>query len=159
MFKYDHQCAKMVIVLKKNRWEGGTAYLYGPDGRTLLEVPCRGKADGQRAKKATNPERRSIYKYGDTPCGDYEPTTCVRLPEEYEGKLGKYWFALNGEFGDAYVARFLGHRTGLGGHGGKGEELRATYGCIRFKDSDMERIAHVCKNQTFRVTIMEIDDD
>lgn len=143
------------VFLPRDRTRPGYLHLFDSDGERLLaEVPCRGKADNQQAAKNGNPTRNPTRPYGDTPAGVYMPSRVTRYDPPHK-TFGKYAILLEGEAGDALKARENG-RSGLAIHGGRGDgRLIATYGCIRVRDSDMQRLVDAIGD---RQVIVEVVD-
>lgn len=144
---------RILILLPRDRTRPGVLHLFGADGAQLEAVPCRGKADGARAAKEGNPSRSSIRRYGDTPTGRYKRTRPTSTGDAAT-KLGPTWIPLEGAEGDALIAKH--DRTGLGIHAGRGNELIATYGCIRVGQNDFDDLVAAIGEDDVDVTIEEL---
>lgn len=143
------------VSLPVNRWNEGRLRLYSAGGELLLDVPARGKADDSAAALSGNPSRDPTRPYGDTPAGSYAPVSVMRRKEITPG-IGAAWIPMEGATGDALKARMNGRR-GLGIHGGRGDqELVATKGCIRLRDSDFARLADIMAGGVAALEVMDI---
>lgn len=132
----------LLIALPKDREIAGWGHLFDADGKIAHSFPARGKADSQKASAKGNQDRFTRHPFGDTPSGRYAVTRIVAVGDPELAKttrLGSHWIPLTGSDGDAFNAWRLG-RTGLGIHGGRGEDLVVTYGCVRVRDSDMTKL-------------------
>jgi len=97
---------------------------------------------GRGSSTPTNPGAKSVFRTdGNTPTGDYSGTvesTAKRNKRSY-GPSGAV--RLKALAGDALLAKFLG-RDGLlihgGDMGGRFGGYRATHGCLRLSNSDMQ---------------------
>lgn len=117
----------------------------------LPQIPCIGKADNARAADKGNPYRDPIRPFGDTPFGLYKPAPILRL-EPTHARMGSYFLPLDGTAGEALKAASNG-RNGLGIHGGRGDRLVPTYGCIRLRDRDMAALAEAVGDCPVEVAI------
>lgn len=148
------------VYLPKDRNDAGWLNLAGPDGALrLYNIPCRGKADNERAAREGNPSRDPTRPYGDTPSGTYDPERIVQFDPPHH-RLGRWFLPLRGAgggaSGDALLADERG-RTGLGIHAGRGDgRLITTYGCLRLHDRDMAEIAAIVGAELVTVTIEDI---
>lgn len=162
----------MLIRLPDDRTQAGQLQLRDRGGRLVFFCPCLGRSAGifdavtgtaarLRAAATTNVPaskpagtvRRDRLAYrGDTPLGDYAPTFVTTLARPITG-IGNLWVGLDPVAGEALAAEQAGRR-GLGIHGGRGETLRPTHGCIRLKDSDMEGLAAAAGRNRFVVSIV-----
>lgn len=142
------------VFLPRDRAKSGYLHLFEGDGECVIyDVPCRGKADNQRAAANGNAARDPTLPYGDTPSGRYLPARVIRYNPRHP-TFGPYAILLEGESGDALKAKRNG-RTGLAIHGGRGDDLLvATYGCIRVHDSEMGRLAHVIGDREVVVEVI-----
>ncbi len=152
---------KLVIRLPKNRWKPGTASLevtspliWGIPGPTFtLAGPFEvyGKADNSTAIRNRNPTRDPRYPFGDTPLGGYQ---AYFVPT---GRGTKYCVKKYGPSGALVLEPMSGNarkaaengRLGLMIHGGDlsaAGKLRATNGCIRISNEDMEALQVALKN-------------
>lgn len=145
---------RILILLPRDRTRPGVLHLFGADGAQLEAVPCRGKADGARAAKEGNTAREPLKPYGDTPTGKYKRTRPTPTGDKAP-KLGPIWIPLVGIEGDAVLAK-AGGRTGLGIHAGRGNELIATYGCIRVGQNDFDDLVAAIGEDDVDVTIEEL---
>ncbi|WP_316978033.1 L,D-transpeptidase [Shumkonia mesophila] len=145
----------LFVNLPRNRWMPGTAHLFGPDGKPVLDnMPCRGKADNKRAAEALNPTRDPARPWGDTPTGTYAPALVTRFDPPHR-TFGRYAILLEGVSGQALAAKVNG-RTDLAAHGGRGNDnLMATYGCLRLHDRDMEAVAEAVGDDLVTTEIHE----
>lgn len=152
---------KIYVALPVNRIEPGRLYLVDGAGRFLFEAACRGKADGARASSEGNPNRYTVYPYGDFPSGTYYPTNVVTLDPPHS-RIGNAWIPLNGYDGDARDAASNG-RTGLGIHatpdddGDRGEQtLIATYGCLRVLDEEFAELCNILGDNKVLISVIDI---
>jgi len=145
---------KLLVLLPKDRTLTGMLHSIQEDGQIAFSAPCRGKADNGRAVKENNPERKPVLPYGDTPSGRYKMTSPI--PLQSNPRLGRWFIPMKGMTGDAAAAANYG-RTGLGIHAGRGDdELIATYGCVRLRDSDMDKLAALLGKTKFTIEVMDI---
>lgn len=94
---------------------------------------------------------------GNTPVGKYALTHITRLAKAITG-IGTLWCPLDpSDFYDTQARRAeIAGRTGLGIHGGRGNELlKSTHGCIRVKDRDMEDFYRIAGKMRFTIIIGE----
>ena len=141
------------VFLPFNRWKPGTIEVREGDGTLLFVALARGKADGKAAAAAGNPKRDPARTNGDTPTGRYAPTAVFRFDPPHE-TLNRAWIPIEGETGQALAAKQNG-RTGLGIHAGRGEELMATYGCLRMRQSDFDEMEALIGTRPVIVTVQE----
>ena len=145
---------ELLIELPEYRFNEGVFTLVGPRGEAVLGGPCLGRADGLRAKEANNSPRWADKPYGDTPTGIYQLRRIVHFNPPH-ARLGAAWLPLEGQFGQALFACTKGGRSGLGVHGGRGEKLVPTYGCIRMRDSDFAAFSQLVATALVRTVIVE----
>jgi hypothetical protein len=139
--------------------ETGSLVLF--DGEPIFTCPVRGKADSQRAKNRDNRYRDPKLPWGDTPAGLYKPAEWVSFVQPHKS-FGTGFLPLVGASGDALKAVENG-RTGLGLHGGAGEclelpgklYLKATYGCLRVRDSDLNHLMQLTAGEEIEVTVFD----
>jgi hypothetical protein len=133
--------------LPLNRWLAGTVQVEDEGGNVVLgPLPCRGKADSQRAAAHGNPERYPTLPFGDHPSGTY--AVAAEVPDKApRASYGPFFLLLDPVAGDALRAKENG-RTGLAIHGGDPDPkpgpygpLRATEGCLRVSNGDVAQIA------------------
>lgn len=129
---------KMRIILPENRYMTGSLKI--TDGDKIISGPYRalGKADNAKAAAEGNPDRDPTLEYGDTPSGEY--SVIIEKPQAYFGDSA--FFRLEPESGDALIAKENG-RDGLLVHGGTPRldgSLKATHGCIRLKNEDIDKV-------------------
>ncbi|OWV42684.1 hypothetical protein CDZ97_15465 [Mameliella alba] len=135
------------VNLPADRWQAGILRLKRANGETLTEdLTVYGKADNGRAAQEGNPARSPVLPFGDTPEGGYSVPRMVSTgsgtayTDRSYGPNGA--LVLKPESGDAKVAEGNG-RTGLLIHGGdlsSSGKLRATHGCLRLSNADMDRL-------------------
>lgn len=141
------------VCLPANRWNAGVLHVFDPSGKCVLkDIPCRGKADGGRAKKEGNSSRDTTKPFGDTPLGLYRPSKITHY-DPPRNTVGSCCIWLVGQSGDALKA-VQNNRTGLALHANRGnEKLMATYGCIRVFERDMAQISEAIGDERVTVTI------
>jgi hypothetical protein len=108
-----------------------------------FECACLCRADTTAAKKAGNPNRDPLRRFGDTPTGRYGVKIGPVLPP-----LRSYGpnpvIRLSALSGQALDATHLYKRSGIDLHGGDlaadGVSLRPTDGCIRVANEDQAEI-------------------
>ncbi|MGQ3072559.1 MAG: L,D-transpeptidase [Ferrovibrionaceae bacterium] len=123
------------VRLPRDRRLPGNFALIDPAGNTVLVGGCLGKADGQRAIQARNPDRDQARPFGDTPTGRYRPAQIAHLVPPH-AVMGDYVIPMIGIEGRALAA--MAERSGLYVHGGRGNDrLVPTHGCLRLLDRDM----------------------
>jgi hypothetical protein len=144
---------RCVIELLSDRTKPGALTLFGPDGKILHSCICLGRSAGWFDKVRGIVNRDPLVYRGNTPTGEYALTSVAVLPKPMTG-IGTLWATLDPVGGQAQVAENLGRR-GLGIHGGRGETLKPTHGCIRLRDSDMAALAKAAGKLRFTVTITE----
>lgn len=145
----------LIIKLPKDRRELGELRLFGADAgvtaRPIFSCLCLGRSAGH----ATNPSRDPLRFRGHTPTGTYAPTFVTALARPIAG-IGSLWIGLDPIGGQAQRAEDAG-RTGLGIHGGRGDEVyKMTHGCIRLRDTDMAALARAAGKLRFNVTIEDL---
>lgn len=146
---------RLHVYLPSNRNATGWLHVFGPEGKHLAEVECRGKADSAKATSTGNPGRDPTLPYGDMPSGRFELTEITPTGSN-AAKLGPLWIPLTGKDGEASVAKING-REGLGIHGGRGDgELIATYGCLRLRDRDFALIKSLIGTDQVSVQIEDV---
>jgi len=119
------------------------------DGLLLAEFPALGRGSSGRGD-------RSFLENGNTPAGDYDAT---RLESTTHRDLNSYgpWGAvrLSPVGGQALLAEWIGHRSGLLIHAGSlgaagywrgAGALRATHRCIRLSNEDMKSLKEILEN-------------
>lgn len=143
------------IHFRRNRWDPGVLLVRNEAGAVVDFAQCLGKADSKQAAAHSNASRNPEKPWGDTPTGAYEPTRLLRFEEKHP-VLGGAWIPLEGASGQAERARRVGGRSGLGIHAGRGENLMATYGCVRLRQADFDRIAGRVEGQELTVSIEEV---
>jgi hypothetical protein len=149
------ETCRIEVRLPPDRRGIGDLRVYGPNGGLLAgPFPCLGKADNARAMDKGNPTRSRHFPYGDTPTGRYAATRFVIFQHRHP-RLGNGWIPLEGIDGEAREAAMNG-RTGLGIHGGRGDMLPPTYGCLRMRDRDLADLADALGNSAVTVDIMEL---
>lgn len=143
------------IFLPTYRRLPGLLRLFDGNGRRLLyDIPCRGKADGRTAVEQGNPMRDPTRPWGDAPSGFFKPAAVVRYPESRRG-IGYFFLPFEGIAGDGLKAKQNG-RTGLGLHGGGGNErLAETGGCIRLFGRDMELLSMRMGSMAAKVEVVD----
>lgn len=146
---------KIHVFLFADRTKPGVLALLDEGGADAC-WPCLGKADNARAVLAGNDGRDPAYPYGDTPTGGYRATRLVRFATTHP-RLGAAWFPIEGESGQAVEARIKGGRTGLGIHAGRGDDkLVPTYGCVRMRQTDFDRLAALVDGEWLKVAVSEL---
>lgn len=144
--------AKILVELPRNRLHPGKLTLFGSTSKTLFSCPCLGRSVGHASNKTRDP-----LKYrGDTPVGKFATTFVSHLAAPIVG-IGRIWIGLDpDDFYDTPARRAeIGGRRGLGIHGGRGETLKPTHGCVRLLDSDMQRLARFAGKTRFTVEVRE----
>lgn len=142
----------MLIRLPEDRTQAGRLELRDRGGRVVFSCPCLGRSAGIFDAVTGRVRRDRLAYRGDTPLGDYAPTFVTALAKSITG-IGNLWVGLDPVGGEALAAEQAGRR-GLGIHGGRGETLRPTHGCIRLKDSDMAGLAAAAGRNRFLVSIV-----
>lgn len=137
----DHH--RLIVWLPEDRAGIGDALLLTSAGLSFGPFPVLGKADSRMAARHGNPARDPVKPYGDTPTGTYRLASWSPVPAGKQARFGALWFPLVGQSGQARRA-VEGGRSGLMIHGGRGDRLVATYGCLRLRDRDVETIATRC---------------
>jgi hypothetical protein len=150
--------SKILITLPADRTQVGTLQVLADDGSTQFgPVMCLGKSDNELAAAHGNPTRDSTLPYGDTPLGDYNPTSTlggVTVPD-----MGSVIVPLNGIAGDALTAMENG-RSGLAIHAGRGDDggpyegLFPTDGCVRVAQIDMNNLVSYMGTTTYQISIV-----
>lgn len=156
---------KIHVWLPKNRLETGSLTLFWGRMEPYFSCPVRGKADNNEARKHKNKHRDVTLPYGDTPAGACEPAEWIPIsPRAREYKsFGQGFLRLQGVSG-AFKDAMDNGRTGMGLHGGAGEclelpgklYLKATYGCLRVRDSDLNRLMDLTEGEKIEVTIFDV---
>ena len=147
--------ATVQITLPSDRKKMGVLVLRDAKGKTLFSCRCLGRSAGH----ASNPSRDPLGFRGDTPLGKYAPTFVSHLARPITG-IGQLWVGLDpDDFYDTQARKAeLAGRRGLGIHGGRGNQLlKATHGCIRLLDKDMEDFARIAGKMRFTVIIDQED--
>ena len=145
----------LYVELLSDRVQPGTAMLVDAEGDQRGFWSILGKADNGRAARAHNAARHPGLPYGDTPSGIYHPSRIVMFAEEHE-RIGKGWLPLTGAYGMAKWATTTGGRTGLGLHAGRGNDrLVPTFGCLRLRDQDFDRLRTIIGDDPIRVIVVE----
>lgn len=146
-----------------NRDQLGGFELINADGDVLLRGRALGRSDNANAKRAGNPERDPLKRYGDIPRGHYsalvvEPGAAARTYGPYKRLL------LIPKGGPALDAAKNG-RQGLMVHGGPlnpkyywWEGLRPTQGCIRVSDEDMAQLLGVIGANAGGEVFVDVDE-
>lgn len=150
--------SRVLVELPKDRYKPGRFRVFDWHNDEVASFMCLGKADNHKALKKGNPDRDPTLPYGDTPTGLYGAVRVVKLPEELQGRLGDYWMQLDPEAGDALQAELRG-RTGLGVHGGRGNErLVPTFGCVRLFDRDMQEFYEMSQGCRVSLKVIETEE-
>lgn len=147
--------ANVTITFKADRRQPGTLVLRDLKGATIFSCRCLGRSAGH----ASNPTRDPLRFRGDTPVGKYAPTFVSHLARPVTG-IGQLWVGLDPDnFYDTQARQAeIAGRRGIGIHGGRGNTvLKATHGCVRLLDRDMEDFARFAGKLRFTVTIEEED--
>lgn len=147
--------ATVTITVPADRKKPGTLVLRNADGKTLFSCRCLARSAGH----ASNPTRDPLGYRGDTPVGKYATTFVSHLARPITG-IGKLWVGLDpDDFYDTQARKAeVKGRRGLGIHGGRGNTvLKATHGCIRLLDRDMEDFARIAGKTRFTVVIEQKD--
>lgn len=144
----------MLIRLPEDRTQAGRLELRDRAGRVVFSCACLGRSAGIFDAVTGRVRRDRLAYRGDTPLGEYAPTFVTALAKPITG-IGNLWVGLDPVAGEALEAELAGRR-GLGIHGGRGETLRPTHGCIRLKDSDMKALAAAAGRNRFIVTIISM---
>lgn len=148
---------RILIRLPKDRLQIGTLSVLEKDAVILAGIECRGKADNGTAKARGNPERVCTLPYGDTPSGAWHGCEVTRFTKPVDG-LGKAWIPLERPWSGDAVNALIHGRTGLGIHGGRGNEsLAATKGCIRVRDNDFALIVDALGSDPFIVEVIDTE--
>lgn len=143
--------AAIRIYLPDDRFLPGRLQYWSPASQLLFSCDCLGRSAGI-LDALTGTVRRDPLKYrGNTPLGGYALTFVSHLAKPIAG-IGSIWIGLDPISGEALKAEQNG-RTGLGIHGGRGETLKPTHGCIRLRDTDMRELARVAGKDRFTVDI------
>jgi lipoprotein-anchoring transpeptidase ErfK/SrfK len=151
---------RIEITLPRNRWKLGVLRLLDGENE-LMQCPAYGKSDSIAAANSGNPSRDPIKRNGDTPAGEYRGTVEPRAMEP-ERSYGKWPpIRLNPTGGQASQAHQNGRRGLLihGGHLDKLGRLRATNGCLRVRDLDIDFILSQARKRglkEFPVVITEV---
>ncbi len=143
----------VLISLPKDRHKHGTLVLRGPSGALLFSCHALGRSVGT----PTNPSHDPVKFRGDTPLGKYALTHIVRLARPVTG-IGILWCPLDpDDFYDTQARRAeIAGRRGLGMHGGRGDlVLKATHGCVRLRDRDMQDFERIAGKMRFTIEIVE----
>jgi len=135
------------VNLPADRTKTGSLTLERSDGSSLVsDLPALGKSDNARAAKANNEQRKPTLPYGDTPEGTYAVPSIVDTGAGTPYSKRSYGPAaaivLQPTGGEALTAAANG-RVGLlihGGDPGANGRLRATHGCIRLSNGDMDKL-------------------
>lgn len=143
----------LYVDLPRDRTKTGSIVLEDDLGRVLAgPFACYGKADDKEAGLQGNPKRDPRRPFGDTPYGTYSVTGFLpsgdgtTLTARQYGPAGV--IVLKPESGDAFEA-YLNGRNGLLIHGGDPSPsggLKATFGCIRLANDDMQAMMQVLRN-------------
>jgi len=150
--------AVIVVRLPRNRLTNGSLSVIDVDGNTVAgPFRCFGKADNAQAARHGNRSRNPVFRFGDTPSGDYR----ARFVASH--KLSTDTYGVNGYImmepigGDALVARRNG-RSGLWIHGGvlRNGQLRPTFGCVRVDDSTMALL--ISLSNQYMIDSIRIED-
>ncbi|WP_052730177.1 L,D-transpeptidase [Sphingomonas sp. SRS2] len=144
----------LVIKLPSDRKLPGKLMLFspaaGPADKPIFSCSCLGRSAGH----ANNPTRDPLKYRGHTPLGEYAVTFVTTLARPITG-IGSLWVGLDPIGGQAQKAEDAG-RTGLGIHGGRGDEVfKMTHGCIRLLDRDMAALAKAAAKLRFDVSIVQ----
>ena len=145
-----------LIILPRDRTKPGRLELRDRIGMLVFSCQCLGRSAGIFDAVTGRVRRDRLAYRGDTPLGDYAPTFVTTLAKPITG-IGRLWVGLDPIAGEALAAEQAGRR-GLGIHGGRGETLRPTHGCIRLKDSDMAALAAAAGRNRFTVRIVAAAD-
>jgi len=140
------------VYLPEDRRGIGDALLCTTWAMSFGPWPVLGKADNRTAARHGNPSRDPIQPYGDTPLGAYWPRAFQPVPANRQARFGAHWLPLVGRGGDAWRAMEAG-RGGLYLHGGRGDILMPTYGCLRMRDRDLEKLAARAGGLPIRVVV------
>jgi hypothetical protein len=122
----------------------GALEVFDKDGASLLAgIEVAGRASSDLAKGGGNPDRNSIFLYGDTPCGVYAVEVAPHLTIDDCGPNGMC--LLRPVNGDAALADANGrfHNAIHGGALGWNGCLRSTSGTLRVSDADQARLLRV----------------
>lgn len=147
------------ITLPSNRVHAGFFTLVDEEGVLIMAGRALGKASNKQAAKAGNKSRDSTLPYGDTPTGEYEPASIVKIDPPHP-RLGDMWIPLIGRTGDALTASTTGGRTGLGIHAGQVHTdgyLMPTLGCVRQSHRDLNQLWQLIADERINITIYEED--
>lgn len=141
------------ILLHSDRSRPGTLIVRGGlRGRQgLFSCACLGRSAGDPRR---NPSADPLRWRGHTPTGSFALTSFTTLSAAIRG-IGRYWIALDPVAGQALAAEQAG-RKGLGIHGGRGDVLMPTHGCIRLRDRDMLALRDVLGKARFTVSVREV---
>lgn len=143
------------IILPQDRTQPGVLTLFNADLNIVLKAPCLGRSAGILDRVTGRVRRDRLAYRGDTPLGNYALSFVTRLAKPITG-IGALWVGLDPVAGEALEAERAGRR-GLGIHGGRGEVLRPTHGCVRLRDTDMARFERAAGRMRFAVAILEED--
>ena len=143
----------MQIHLPDDRTVLGRLRLRNSFGALVFTCQCLGRSAGLFDAVTGRVRRDRLAYRGDTPLGEYAPTFVTTLARPITG-IGRLWVGLDPVDGEALAAEQAGRR-GLGIHGGRGETLRPTHGCIRLKDSDMAALAAAAGRHLFTLRVLE----
>jgi hypothetical protein len=142
--------ASIHITLFKDRTKAGVLDVFDVGGVRIFSAPCLGLATGH---PKLNPLRHPLRRWGNTPVGDYKRTMVIDRGPKFASvaPYGRYVIRLSPL--DPATAR---NRHGLMIHAGRGNaKLMATRGCVRLLDIDMARLARLCSDAVFKVSIGE----
>lgn len=138
--------------LPLNREGQGSFWATNADGQTIFgPVRCRGEADNANAAKRDNVREDPTLAGGDHPFGTYVIERLVELSEREAREwhtYGPFFIRLRGIEGEALKA--MADRSGIGLHGGapgEGNTLRATFGCCRLDDQNIQRLGDLVREE------------
>jgi hypothetical protein len=136
---------RLVVKLPPDRNYCGTLTLYNARGRRICgPFAVAGRSSDAHAIANGNPSRNALFRFGDTPTGDYEVRDILKsgkgTPFEASEFGSNAVVVLVGVLGDAALAEANGRFHVLIG-GGKltaAGELRSTMGSLRLSDQDQQ---------------------
>lgn len=138
---------RIVVRLQPDRTRCGGLTIHDGRGRVVCgPFAVAGRASDAPAAAHNNPQRSSLFCYGDTPAGIYRVVRILSSgpatgfdPRQY-GPNGV--IVLDAVSGDAALAEANGrfHIFIQGGAIGRGGRLRSTNGCLRLFDADLKKL-------------------
>jgi L,D-transpeptidase catalytic domain len=139
--------SKIVVSLPEDRWKAGVLSVVASNGIVVAKYAALGKSTDKIARKYNNKDRDRLRIGGDTPYGTYEfdyvqPTGNATLLNEHSyGPNGAIVMTPSG--GEAKEAYDAYGREKIWIHGGDTKvngDLKATAGCIRLYNEDMQEL-------------------